>query len=72
MRGSIGVVLALVVGLAVPADAAKRLTVTVSRAEVLYAQSQSPNCTDLSTTPDAELPLHIVRLRATPPVGVAP
>lgn len=67
--GSVGVLLALVVGVGAPAEA-RRLTVTPSRSDVLYAQSQSPDCADLSKTTDDALPLHVVRLRATPPVGV--
>lgn len=49
---------------------ARRLTVTTSRAETLNAQDGDPDCSALSKKADTELPLHIVRLRAVPPVGV--
>ena len=70
-RGSIGVLLVLVLGVGATADA-KRVTVTPSRADLLYAQTQSPDCTELSKAADGALPLYVVRIRATPPVGVPP
>jgi hypothetical protein len=49
---------------------ARRLTVTTSKTETLNAISTETDCSALSKTPDAQLPLHIVRIAVTPPAGV--
>lgn len=48
---------------------AARLTVNASRTETLNAGNGTAVCSDLSKTPDANLPFHIVRLEATPPAN---
>jgi hypothetical protein len=48
-----------------------RLAVTTSKPETLNAQTDVANCSELSKTADADLPLHIVRLRAAPPTTTA-
>jgi hypothetical protein len=48
-----------------------RVIVTASRADTPYSGDLDPNCADLSARPDANLPLNVVRLRATVP-NVAP
>jgi hypothetical protein len=50
---------------------ARRLTVTASRADALNASEGESDCSALSKKADADLPLHIVRLRVVPPAGVA-
>jgi hypothetical protein len=58
---------AVVLALAAQAQAAK-LTVTPSRTETLYAQSEEQDCTELSKVPSANLPFHVVRLSVESPV----
>jgi len=50
---------------------AARLTVTASRTEALYSQTDEPDCTDLSkrgTPGNPDLPFHVVRLSVDSPV----
>jgi hypothetical protein len=58
-----GVILAgvMLLGPASPARAA--VTLTASRAEVLYSSDDNPDCTVLSQTADAALPFNAVRLK---------
>ena len=54
---------AVVVPVALASQAgAARLTVTASRTETLYSQTNEPKCSDLSKVADADLPFHVVRL----------
>jgi len=48
---------------------AARITVTASRSDLLYSQTEKPDCSALSKVADAQLPFYAVRLRATPPAG---
>jgi hypothetical protein len=50
---------------------ARRLTVVTSKTETLNAGSTQTDCSELSKTPDAALPMHIVRISVTPPAGVS-
>jgi hypothetical protein len=68
---TIGVALAVGMVFASPALSA-RITVTASKTQLLYSQSASPDANELSKVADAQLPLFVVRLTATPPPGVPP
>ena len=70
-RSCLGVGVACVV-LAVPCVEARLLTVTASRGEALYAQTETPDCSALSKLADTELPYYVVRLRAVAPAGSTP
>ncbi len=60
----------VVVGLAAANVArAARLTVSASKPETLNAGRGNADCSALSKTPDAELPLHIVRLEVALPAN---
>ncbi len=64
--------LLVLVGIAVGSTGhAARITVTASKVDTLYAQISTPTCSDWSKTADDQLPSHVVRLRVTPPSGIA-
>jgi hypothetical protein len=58
----VALVAAALLGLATQAES--RVTLVASRAESLYSIAGTPDCTDLSQRPDAELPMNVVRIRA--------
>ena len=65
MRGW-GLTVAVLLALGAQAEAA-RLTVTASRTDALYAQSEEANCSELAALGNDSLPLHVVRLSVESP-----
>jgi len=61
MRGW-GLTVTVLLALGAQAEAAK-LTVTASRTETLYAQSDTQKCSELHALADGNLPFHVVRLK---------